>query len=156
MSSHPFAPRASTIWPTNLKVPHDEATSQNYDPIHIAYRIKVVALVAWGQALVAKIPITIGNIPYRESLVNTDVRSFRDAPHLWPHPSVVTLMPEDGNTHYMLDSQVSAPSQEPHSLSQHSTTTSTDSCMCAQDSLHYCIDGDPSDLHSVAHGNSDV
>ena len=78
VDSQRFAPRSSTIWPTNLRVPVEEATTQSYNPINIAYRIKVVASVGWGQMLVARIPITIGNIPLNESLVDKDIHNSRD------------------------------------------------------------------------------
>lgn len=149
VSSCPIGPRTSTIWPTNLQVPQGEATSQSYDPIHIGYRIKVVASVAWGQVLVAKIPITIGNIPYGDSLT--------DKSELGKAPSITSLLSDsDKNSHYKLDSQTLEPNQ-PVGSSATSIESSTHDSKCV-----YLVQGDSggdhgnptSDLESVTHGNT--
>ena len=85
VASQRIGPRVSTIWPTNLRVPLTEATTQDHHPINISYRLKVVASVGWGQTLVARIPVTIGNIPLRESAVDKDIHNSRD--HLQRCPS---------------------------------------------------------------------
>jgi hypothetical protein len=153
VSSHRFAAQTSTIWPTNLRVPADEATSQTHDPIHIEYRIKVVASVAWGQSLIAKIPITIGNIPYGESLVDTDIQcSTHDLDSSNHKPSVTSLLSDDGHLlHYTPNSQECVTSTPtPHSMSRPSPTVSTDTS-CAHDSectysVQAYVNHEPSDL----------
>ena len=126
--SHRFAPQTSAVWPTNLCVPVDEATSQNYDPIHIGYRIKVVASVAWGQSLVAKIPITIGNIPPGESLVDKDNRTSTDELDSYKYKPSMTSGPQ----HFTFDTQEYVTSSPiPHSVSKQSSSVSTDTGSCA-------------------------
>ena len=120
--SHQIAQHTSIIWPINFRVPLEEAPSQNYQPIDIAYSIKVIAAVAWQQTLVAKIPITIGNIPYGESLVNTDTH---DHTQLRPHHSPIT-------------SQTEMMSSLPHSPSSDDVITTP---------VHDAVDsGEPSDI----------
>ena len=131
VASHRFAAQTSTVWPTNLCVPVDEATSQNYDPIHIGYRIKVIASVAWGQSLVAKIPITIGNIPPGESLVDKDNRTSTDELDSYNHKSSMT----SDLQHFTFDSQEYVTSSPIlHSVSKQSSSVSTDAGSCAHDS----------------------
>ena len=149
VSSHPIAPRTSTIWPTNLRVPHDEATSQNYDPVHIAYSIKVVASVVWAQELVARIPITIGNIPYGESLVNFDTTTCREELQMCSHASTTSLL-SGRSPHYTIHS---APA-----VSRSSTISVASSNLCSYESactysVQGCIDNKPANCHSVAWSN---
>lgn len=156
VSSHPIGPRTSTIWPTNLQVPQGEAPSQNYDPIHIGYRIKVVASVAWGQVLVAKIPITIGNIPYGDSLTIIDSGPKSE---LMRTPSITSLLSD--SAHYKLHSQTLEPNQPVGSLSRGtSSATSIDSsthnskCVYSVQEDSGGDHGNPGDLESVTHGNT--
>ena len=95
VTSQRFAPRISTIWPTNLRVPLQEATTQDYEVIHVEYRIKVVASVGWGQTLVAKIPITIGNIPFSNSLVDRDIHCSRDQLQFGSYDDQYSLLSTD-------------------------------------------------------------
>lgn len=153
VSSQSIGPRTSTIWPTNLQVSQDEATSQSYNPIHIGYRIKVVASVAWGQILVAKIPITIGNIPYGESFT---ILASKDKAELTRTPSITSLLSDTGNnSHYKLHSQTLEPKPP---VGEVSPTTSIDSCTHDSKCVYMVQDSsnhdNPSDLESVTHGNT--
>lgn len=105
VSSNPIAPQTSTVWPTNLKVPLDEATTQNYGLVNIAYSIKVVGSVPWAGCLVARIPVVIGNIPYGESLTNWEgmqPSQSQDDLQFCPHPSTVSLI-SGTNPHFTFE-----------------------------------------------------
>ena len=162
--SQRFAPRTSTIWPTNLRVSVEEATTQDYQPIHIAYRIKVVASVGWGQSLVARIPITIGNIPFRESLVDKDLHNSRDHLQFGNHADhcLFSSLDDRSSRKYGADSQLEPTRGNlPLSVSQESCDvfSSSDSCFhdsqCTYSVRDYVDAGDLSDddLCPSHHGN---
>ena len=158
VNSHRFSGQTSTIWPTNLRVPLEEAISQDYELINITYSIKVVAFVAWGQKLVAKIPVTIGNIPFGESLVEEEIQNSRDHLNFFSYPnhhhhdnhhqSVMSLATEEDNTShgcYTLNSQLTPTIPHSDSYKSFSDTVSMTTDSCAHNSectysVHDCID----------------
>ena len=68
VTSRPIPPLVSTVWPTNLRIPSDEAPTQDFQLINIAYSVKVVGSIPWVGGLVTKIPVVIGNVPFGEKL----------------------------------------------------------------------------------------
>ena len=153
VTSHRFSGRTSTIWPTNLSIPLEEAMSQDYELVNISYRVKVVAHAAWGQKLVAKIPITIGNIPYGESLVDMTVWSSRDDLCMCAEDISMATSAGDQQHHQL---QVEMMSSLHHSESQQSSDVELSVSSCNADSactysVHNYLSSDPSDPCLAAH-----
>jgi hypothetical protein len=138
VTSQRFAPRTSTIWPTNLRVPLEEATTQDYETINVQYRIKVVASVGWGQTLVAKIPITIGNIPFRDSLVDRDIHCSRDQLQFGSYDNQYSFLSADDDRNSSLGSQIEPTTKSTlrRSASRRSCDvfSTSDSCLFHHDS----------------------
>ena len=142
VTSQRFAPRTSTIWPTNLRIPMEEATTQDYETIHVQYRIKVAASVGWGQTLVAKIPITIGNIPFRDSLVDRDIHCSRDQLQFGNYDDQYSFLDDRSSRQYSgIDSQLEPTTKSTtlnRSDSQRSFSTS-DSCLFHDSECTYSV-----------------
>ena len=142
VTSRPIPPLVSTVWPTNLRIPSDEAPTQDFQLVNIAYSVKVIGSIPWAGRLVAKIPVIVGNVPFGEKLdwegqqygmetqlsgtgiysSGTRMQSSADDVTMFPFPSTTSLLPGEGreNPHFTLPVTLSLSSSSSSSASQNS------------------------------------